>query len=191
MRYPEEIGTKTTSDGPNALHAIAAAGEFVLKSFRTLVNVTVITLLSAMICLILVQILGRYVFNFSIAWSEEVATFVQVWLVMLGAGVAMRRRQHVGIDILIVRCPTKVQLMAKTASLLLIVWFLYIVLSGSFGMIGIGLIYKSPALQIPMAVPYFALPIGMLYFVLELVIATLPEILAPVRAASKFIGDKK
>jgi hypothetical protein len=31
----------------------------------------------------------------------------------------------------------------------------------------------------------------MLYFVLELVIATLPEILAPVRAASKFIGDKK
>ena len=166
---------------------IFALGTLVLRWVRSVVNVVVIALLSAMIFLILAQILGRYVLNFSIAWSEEAATFAQVWLVMLGAGVAMRNRQHIGIDMLIVRCPANVQRIAKTASMLLIIWFLFVVVSGSFALIGIGLIIKSPALQIPMAVPYFALPAGMIYFLLEMAIVTLPEIRNPIVAANKSV----
>ena len=152
---------------------------FFIRVFRKLVDLLSVTLLAAMIALIFVQILGRYVFNYSIAWSEELATFVQVWLVMLGSGIAMRKGQHVGIDILIVRCPIPFQRFVKLSSLILIVWFLAVVVMGSISMITIGFILKSPALQIPMAIPYLALPIGMSYFVLELLIFTLPKMLAP------------
>ena len=150
-----------------------------IRVFRKLVDLLSVSLLAAMITLIFTQILGRYVFNYSIAWSEELATFVQVWLVMLGAGIAMRRGQHVGIDILIVRCPIPFQRFVKLSSLILIVWFLAVVVMGSISMITIGFILKSPALQIPMAIPYLALPIGMSYFVLELLIFTLPKMFAP------------
>jgi C4-dicarboxylate transporter DctQ subunit len=135
------------------------------------------------------QILGRYVFNYSISWSEEAATFVQVWLVMLGAGLAMRNRNHVGIDLLLVRFPVIVQQVAKSAAFLLSAWFLVVVITGSMSLIAIGMIVKSAALRLPMAVPYFALPIGMSYFLLEFAIATLPDIYKPEKTRQPSAGQ--
>ncbi|WP_086054395.1 TRAP transporter small permease [Pseudoruegeria sp. SK021] len=135
-----------------------------------------VLLITLMMALIFAQILGRYVFNFSIAWSEEMATFAQVWLVMLGAGIAMRRGQHVGIDMMILYFPMWAQRLVKVAAFALVVWFLGVVIVGSTGLIAIGYIVKSTALQVPMAAVYYALPIGMSYFLLEFAIATLPQI---------------
>ncbi len=147
-----------------------------LRQLRRIVDVVSILLLLAMTGLILFQILGRYVFNYSIAWSEEAAIFSQVWLVMLGTGIAMRNRNHVGVDVLIAICPRAVQRIAKAASFLLGVWLLIVIIIGSFSLIAIGLIVKSAALQIPLAIPYIALPVGLSYFLLEFGLATLPEI---------------
>ena len=49
-------------------------------------------------------------------------------------------------------------------------------LVGSFGLLSIGMIVKSPALRIPLAWPYAALPVGIAYFMLEFAIATIPDI---------------
>ena len=155
---------------------IGAVLSFLLRQLRRAVNVVAILLLLAMTGLILFQILGRYVFNYSISWSEEAAIFAQVWLVMLGSGIAMRNRNHVGVDVLIALCPQVVQRVAKAASFLLGVWLLIVIIMGSFSLIAIGLIVKSAALQIPLAVPYIALPVGLSYFLLEFGLATLPEI---------------
>ncbi len=158
---------------------VRGVAQVALNSLRQVVNLLAIILLCVMTCLILFQILGRYVFNYSISWSEEAAIFAQVWLVMLGAGIAMRNRNHVGVDILIAMCPTWIQRAAKTASFLLGAWLIVVVIIGSFSLISIGLIVKSAAMQIPLAIPYTALPVGMSYFLLEFAIATLPEIRDP------------
>ena len=149
---------------------------FLLRGLRRIVNAVAILLLVAMTGLILFQILGRYVFNYSISWSEEAAIFAQVWLVMLGSGIAMRNRNHVGVDVLIIRCPPAVQRVARAASFLLGVWLLVVIIVGSFSLIAIGLIVKSAAMQIPLAIPYVAMPVGLSYFLLEFGLATLPEI---------------
>ncbi len=51
---------------------------------------------------VFIQVLGRYVFHFRIAEWAETATFAQVWLGVLGAGIAMRRggnsEAYLGID---------------------------------------------------------------------------------------------
>lgn len=154
-----------------------------LTALRCAVNLVAIILLCLMVVLILIQILGRYVFNYSISWSEEAAIFVQIWLVMLGTGIAMRNRNHVGIDILIARCPPTVQRLARTASFLLGAWFLLVVITGSFSLVTLGLLVKSTALQIPLAIPYASVPVGVFYFLLEFAIATLPEIRDPSRAS--------
>ena len=161
------------------VEAIRGVAQAALNSLRRVVNLLAIILLCVMTCLIIFQILGRYVFNYSISWSEEAAIFAQVWLVMLGAGIAMRNRNHVGVDVLIVMCPVAIQRIAKTASFLLGAWLIVVVVIGSFSLISIGLIVKSAAMQIPLAIPYTALPVGMSYFLLEFAIATLPEIRHP------------
>jgi TRAP-type C4-dicarboxylate transport system permease small subunit len=163
---------------------IVAVLRAVLSAVRFVVNVVAIGLLSAMIFLIMFQILGRYVFNYSISWSEELAVYSQIWLVMLGAGIAMRNRHHASVDILITRMPTPVQLVFRSASALLVVWFLLVVITSSSSMLAFGMIVSSPALQLPMAVPYAALPIGLSYFLLEFAIATLPDIWKPAKTAA-------
>lgn len=160
-----------------------------LTFLRRVVDAVLVVLLCLMVGLIMYQVLGRYIFNYSISWSEEAANFALVWMTLLGAGLAMRNRTHVGIDILIRRMPRLVQQVAKSASFLLGVWFLVVVIISSFGMISLGFIVKSTALQIPMAYPYFALPIGMSYFLLEFAIATIPDIRDPDRASSNSLGD--
>lgn len=173
-----KLASRTQGSVPGGAAAMLCTA---LRWLRRGVDVVAIALLGAMLCLILVQILGRYVFNYSISWSEEAATFVQVWLVMLGAGIAMRNGQHVAIDLLVSTLPLVLQRVVKGAGFLLAAWFLLVVIVSSLSMLTIGMIVKSPALQVPLAVPYMALPVGMAYFLLELALATLPKIFAPAR----------
>ena len=158
--------------GPTAM--MRAVG-LALHAVRTAFAWCAIVLFVYMVGAIFVQVIGRYVFNFSIAGAEETATFAQIWMVLFGAGIAMRRRQHVGIDVLIALCPAPVQRVALILSSLVGLWFLWVVFSGSFALIEIGKIMRSPALQWPMAIPYLALPIGIAYFALEFAIALVPR----------------
>ncbi|MBT9386646.1 TRAP transporter small permease [Pseudooceanicola sp. CBS1P-1] len=154
-----------------------------LTLLRRLADILALLLLAYMACTILAQIIGRYFFNYSIAWTEETATFAQVWLTLLGAGIAMRYNQHVGVDFLIRKAPLWIQRLFQAAGLVLGVWFLGVVVVGSTSMLAIGFMVKSPALQIPMAVPYFALPVGFGYFLLEFALATLPRVFDPMAGA--------
>lgn len=160
-----------------------------LRFIRKLVDVLGVVLFCYMVVAIFAQIMGRYVFNYSIAWAGESATLTQVWLVLLGAGIAMRHRQHVGIDILVNLCPPSVQRVTKAASFLLVIWFLAVVIVGSFSLIAIGMVVKSAALGVPMAIPYAAIPVGVTYFMLEFAIVTLPEILRPGESQRNGLGD--
>lgn len=153
-----------------------------LTALRRCVDLMAGLLFIYMLLAIMAQILGRYVFSYSIAGTEETAVFAQVWLVLLGAGIAMRNRQHVGVDVLIRRTPERVQQLARLLSFALGMWFLWVVLVGSFSLLAIGMMVQSAALRLPMAIPYAALPVGMAYFMIEFSIASLPEILRPSKA---------
>lgn len=180
---------QTEPDGASAHPPFIRNLALALAVLRKTVDVFAITLLSAMTLMVIAQILGRYVFDYAISWSEEIATFVQVWLVMLGAGIAMRYRQHVGIDVIIARCPLILQRVVKATGLVLAGWFLIVVIIGSMSMMTLGMIVKSPALQVPLAVPYLALPVGMAYFLIELIVATVPEVIDPASTSAASMGD--
>lgn len=150
-----------------------------LWTLRRAVDGAAILLLAYMALAVLIQIVGRYVFNYSIAWSEETATFAQIWLALLGAGIAMRHNQHVGVDVLILKAPLAVQRVFNIAAFALGAWFLGVVVVGSLSMVAIGMMVKSPALRIPLAIPYSALPVGFGYFLLEFALSSIPRILRP------------
>lgn len=126
-----------------------------------------LALMAYMVGAVLMQVFGRYVFNYSITAAVETATFAQIWMVLLGAGYAMRQRMHVNIDVVIQMLP------AHWARLLLVpvaglcLWFLWVVFVGGVRLLDLGAIQRSPALQIPMTIPYLALPLAAVYFALE------------------------
>jgi TRAP-type transport system small permease protein len=54
-------------------------------------------LVGALLLLVGSGILARYVFNYSLAWSDELAGLGFVWLTLLGAVAACRRRTHMAM----------------------------------------------------------------------------------------------
>ncbi len=54
--------------------------------------------LAAMTLLVGVQIAGRFLFNYSIFWSDELTRFLLIWVAFLGMSAGVRRGAHPDID---------------------------------------------------------------------------------------------
>jgi len=50
---------------------------------------------------VLLGVFSRYVVGTQVRWTEEMATFLLVWLAFLGASIAYLEDAHLGIDLLI------------------------------------------------------------------------------------------
>ncbi|HEY0920420.1 TRAP transporter small permease [Devosia sp.] len=142
----------------------------VLGVLRKIIATSVILLFAYMIGAIFVQILGRYVFYYPIAATAETATFALIWLVLLGAGIAMQRRMHVGIDMLVVLLPIWAQRVVVGVGVLLALWFLWLLVQGGLQLVQIGWNQRSAVMQWRNSFIYLALPVGALYFALEFIL---------------------
>ena len=58
---------------------------------------------AGIVLLIFSGVLSRFVFHYSIAWSEELARFLFLWGALFGAAAACRTGQHGGIPLLMDR----------------------------------------------------------------------------------------
>ena len=58
-------------------------------------------LLLAMTLLVGAQIAGRFLFVYSLFWSDELARFLLVWIAFLGMSVGVHRGAHPGVDSLV------------------------------------------------------------------------------------------
>ena len=65
--------------------------------------------LVTMVCLVIVNVLLRFLFNYSITWAEEVSTICFVWSVFVGASAVYKHKMDIGIDVLILRLPIQAQ----------------------------------------------------------------------------------
>jgi TRAP-type transport system small permease protein len=57
-------------------------------------------LLLTVVSLLLLQMTGRYLGTAAFGWADEAARYTYIWLVFLGAGVAVRTRSHILADVL-------------------------------------------------------------------------------------------
>ncbi len=146
--------------------------EKTLNIIRRAVRYLVIIFFIYMVLAVFYQVLGRYIFNYKLGAAAETATFAQIWMILLASGIAMRKNMHVGVDILLRKLNTKTQKIVITASTIIIMIFLIMVLKGSVQLIMVGAQSTSPAISVPMWIPYLSVPIGVFYIMLELMILT-------------------
>jgi TRAP-type C4-dicarboxylate transport system permease small subunit len=154
-----------------------------LTWIRWLVAGLVILFFTYMTLAVLVQVGGRYLFDYAIDWTAESATFAQIWMIFLAAGLAMRDRLHVSVDMLTDIVPATVRRLFIVIIAAACVWFLWQAIQGSLELIDIGRIQSSPVLQVPMWIPYLSLPVGLMYFGLELLLALAARWRAPIADA--------
>ena len=145
-----------------------------VAGIRLIAATIVVVCFAYMTIAVLAQVFGRYVFNYSISWTEETARFAQAWVSLVGAGITMRKGWHVAVDSLPEKLPINA---ARTLKIILAsgcIWFLGIVVYGSFALIELGWLFESsPVLSIPMWIIYMCLPLGAIYFGVEIVLSVI------------------
>ena len=65
--------------------------------------------LVSMVGLVIVNVLLRFLFSYSITWAEEVSTICFVWSVFVGASAVYKHKMDIGIDVLILTLPFSAQ----------------------------------------------------------------------------------
>ncbi|GGB01211.1 C4-dicarboxylate ABC transporter permease [Brucella endophytica] len=112
---------------------------------------TMAAMLAIMVVLVFGNAAGRYLLNTGLATSEEISRLAFVWLVFLGAAVAVRERAHVGVDMLLVRLPRAGKLICIIITNALILYALWLFVEGSWQQTIIGLNSHAPVTGVPLA----------------------------------------
>lgn len=108
-------------------------------------------MLAVMVGLVFGNVILRYIFSSGIVAAEEIARLMFVWLVFLGAALALRRQQHLGIDFLQSRLPVKVRRACAVVAHPLMLYALWLFVEGSWVQLLIGTQTYSTVLRFPMA----------------------------------------
>jgi TRAP-type C4-dicarboxylate transport system permease small subunit len=58
---------------------------------------------------VIFQVISRYVFNFGITWTEELAGFAMPWAIYMGAALGVRERFHIRILVGVRSLPMMIQ----------------------------------------------------------------------------------
>jgi len=124
-------------------------------------------LLAAMTLLVGVQVAGRFLFGYSIFWSDELARFLLVWIAFLGMSIGTRRGAHPGVDSLVRLLPPALERRALWAALACCLLF-FLVMTGYGTLLAIRTWpQRSPSLGLRMGIPYLAVPVAGLLMVLH------------------------
>ena len=104
----------------------------------------------AMVGVVAVQILLRYVFGSPLAWADELANWLFVWVIYLGASVLVRYDAHLTVDIVIDRLSPHVNQWRRLLVNLLVLTFLGILFVQAIGLLQKFGATPSPAMNVPM-----------------------------------------
>lgn len=106
------------------------------------------------------EVISRYVFNFSILFVDAAAKMLLVWFFLTGAGLALRHGAHIGVEFILTRlAPRRRRLVLSIAQALTIVFFVEMVWSGLYSL-GPALNQTEPGLEIRLFWGFLAIPVG-------------------------------
>jgi TRAP-type C4-dicarboxylate transport system permease small subunit len=131
------------------------------------------TLLAGMSIIVFGNVVARYVFQRAFAWSEEIALFAFVWLVFLGAVLALLRSRHLGLDILINALPVGARRYVLLLANLVTAVTLWFVVYGGYKYYLTTVPWPAPATHIPYGYINAVLPFSALLMIIILVKQTL------------------
>jgi TRAP-type C4-dicarboxylate transport system permease small subunit len=124
---------------------------------------TLVVIMGVMVINVLWQVFTRFIVGTPSSFTDELARYLMIWLGILGAAYVSGKNMHVAIDVLPLRASAKNQKKIKlVVSVLIIVFAFFAMVIGGLRLVYITytLDQYSPALQMPLAAVYFAIPLS-------------------------------
>lgn len=125
-----------------------------LDRYCRLLAMVMVACLAVMIVMVFGNVVLRYGFNSGIPVSEELSRWLFLWLVFLGATIAVREHAHMGSQILVERLPPWLQRLALVLGQGLMLWVTWLMFSGSLAQTRINWDVEAPVTGASMAWVY-------------------------------------
>ncbi len=122
-----------------------------------------VVLMSIMVATVSWQVATRYILNNPSSYTEELASYLLIWISLLGAAYALRLRAHLGIDILVRRFKGKKQRSIQVFAYGTIIVFSLVALifgGGWLVYVTLDLNQLSAAFQVPIGYVYTVIPLS-------------------------------
>lgn len=119
-----------------------------------------VALLTILLLVVGAQIFARYVLNHSLFWSEELARYLFIYLVFLGAAIVLRRGGHIQVSFFVERLPPRLQRGVAVVVDLLLLGFAGIVFTQSVRLAAMVWTVPTAALLIPWTLVYLGIVLG-------------------------------
>lgn len=130
-------------------------------------------LLTSMMLLLLVPVLLQVLSRFipiipRYIWTEEIARFAFIWIILIGSSIAVRDKTHFHVDILPKFSPRREHLLRITLLILMLLFALVFVVGG-FQFARFGATQSSEISGLPMLTIYIAWPLAGLSWIVFIV----------------------
>ncbi len=147
-----------------ALHQII---QKLSESSEKTVQYILIAMMAVMTITIIFQVFLRYIFSYSLSWSEEVARYLMIWVAFLGGSLALKKGLHIGVELVVTRLHQGLKRWVLLFSQLLIFLFLVSLTLGGIKLTWAVRDQSSPALLFSMSWAYLSAPVGGLFMAIQ------------------------
>jgi len=137
------------------------AGAGLLRGLDRVLDAATLALLAILLAVVGGQVFARYVLNRSLVWSEELARYLFVYLVFLGAAMALARQRHIQVSVVVERLPPSLRRAVAVAGELLLLGFVGTVLWQSLRLMRLVWTVPTAALLVPWSFVYLGISLGM------------------------------
>lgn len=144
----------------------------IMNGIRKLTEWAVISLFATIVVVVFYQVFSRYLFHNPPSWSEEVARFCQVWMIMLASPMCIREGCHLAVDYLSGAFSPWINNFIQFVINVLILFYIPFIAFFGYKLTLIGQFQTSPALQLNMFFIYLIFPLSGTLMLIESAIKT-------------------
>lgn len=143
--------------------------QYLIDRYFRLLQQLLTGLLVLLLLPVLIQVLSRFIpFIPRYIWTEEIARFAFIWIILIGSSIAVRDGSHFHVDVLPELSPGRERLLKLLLSMfMLLLGIVFIV--GGFQFSAFGATQSSEISGLPMLTIYIAWPIAGISWVVFIV----------------------
>jgi len=148
----------------------------IISFINSITRYFVIAIMGLMIVAVFLQVLFRFFLDQPLAWTEELARYLLVWLTFLGSAYAMSIKAHIGTEyIQKFLSPLWNKIVLSVAALLTITFFVVMIHQGYLLSMR-SMTQTSPSLLVPMGYVYMVIPISGILLIMNVLHVTWKDI---------------
>jgi TRAP-type C4-dicarboxylate transport system permease small subunit len=143
-----------------------------MRFIRKTTEIGIIFLLMVLVAVVFYQVVARYIFNDPPSWTEELARYCQVWIILLTSSICIRKGSHLAVDYFGHRLSGELRRKINIVMNTLIALYILVVTIFGWKLMIVGQYQLSPALQVKMSFVYVVFPLSGILMLLEAIIKT-------------------